>query len=406
MVLDADKNMFEGMLEGKRVIVATGASISLYRMPDVIRDLRREGADITVGMSEHSTAMVGPEVMRGASARPVMTESTGDIEHISLFIGQADNTALLISTASYDTIGKIANGIADDIPAIFFSFAFGHGVRTVIAPAMHRDMMLNKVNSRNLAFLKENGVSVIEPSFDDEKAKLSESRNIVDGVCRAFYGNELKGRNVLIISGRGEEELDPVRVITNKGTGFTGYWFARNSYRLGADQITYVGNSTVDLPAYVTHRKCYSTDEIMERTLEELSKKKYDVVLVPASLSDFRVKERSGKKISSGKEHTITLAPREKIIREIRKSHEGFLGVFNLSEETDMKKIRDKYSDIRPDLIMCNDYTPGDGPFGMSTNSYRILLKDGEVDLKDEWKPAFTLKVLRIVTELLGKGSA
>lgn len=406
MSIEADKNMFEGMLENKSVVVATGASISIYRMPDVIRDLRREGARTVVGMSRNSTKMVGPEVMRWASENPVITEITGEIEHINLFIGKKEGTALLISPASYDIIGKIANGIADDVPEIFFSFAFGHGVRTVIAPAMHKDMMQNKINKRNIDSLKENGIGIIEPSYDEEKAKLSDSRNIVDGVCRAFYGEELKGKRVLIVSGRGEEQLDPVRVITNKGTGFTGYWFARNSYRLGADQITYIGNSSMDLPLYVTYRECYSTDDIRDAAIDELSSNKYDIVLVPASLSDFKIKETSNKKISSDEEHKITLAPRGKVIKEIRKSHKGMMAVFNLSEEKDSEKIRAKFSEISPELIVCNEYGTKKGPFGKNTNSYRILLKNKEIEIKDEWKPVFTLKVLRLLSEQLRKESA
>ena len=145
---------FENMLNGKTVVVGTGASISIYRVPDLVRDLRREGADVVVIMTANSQELINPEVMRWASENQVITKITGKIEHISLFQTDPKNTAFLVSPASYDLIGKMANGISDDPVSLSFSFAHGNGNPVVIAPAMHKAMMTNPINADNLRKLQ------------------------------------------------------------------------------------------------------------------------------------------------------------------------------------------------------------------------------------------------------------
>lgn len=405
MLKGADDKRFAGALKNKRVILATSASISVYRIPDLVRDLRREGAEVIVAMSENSSKFVSPEIMRWASENEVITEITGKIEHIKLFSGRRDDTVLLVAPASYDTIGKMANGVSDNVPSLMFSFALGHGTKIVVAPAMHLDMMRNPINLRNVGTLKDNGVDVLEPIYSEGKAKLSENDKIIDHVCRCFYGEELKGRSVMIISGRGDEPIDPVRILTNKGTGFTGYWFSRNAFRMGADRITYVGNSNYEIPSYVNYIKYYDTGEITEAVKRELSSNKYDAVLVPASLSDYVVEQKSPSKLSGSKIQEIRLLPREKTINVIREMFKGVLVAYHLASDEDTTKIRKSFERSRPDFIIYNDYKAEAGPFGDVTNRFTIITENEEKVMTEASKSEATLKILRLVSDKLGKAA-
>ncbi len=379
---------FENMLSGKKVIIASSASISIYRIPDLIRDIKREGAKTVSAMSRSAVSMIGKTIMEWATGNPVVTEITGNIEHISMF---DENTVLLVAPASYNTIGKMARGISDSIPSLFFSYALGHGNKIVVVPAMHRDMMENPVNKENIETLKKMGVLVVEPEYDDTKAKLADNDRIIDHLCRAIYGDELSGKKVLIISGRSELPIDQVRVITNRSSGYTGYWMARNAFRLGASVITYVGNSQYSIPSYVTYMEKYNLKEIIIETNTYITIEKYDYILMPMALMDFDTQENKGK-LDSGKDQNIILTPRPKVRDRIRDMAPGSLMVlFNLDSEKSFDKKKFEKSD--PDIIILNSFDKS--PFGETNNDYIIVSGEKRDELKNMNKADLSLEIFR-----------
>ncbi len=379
---------FENMLSGKKVIIASSASISIYRIPDLIRDIKREGAKTVSAMSRSAVSMIGKTIMEWATGNPVVTEITGNIEHISMF---DENTVLLVAPASYNTIGKMARGISDSIPSLFFSYALGHGNKIVVVPAMHRDMMENPVNKENIETLKKMGVLVVEPEYDDTKAKLADNDRIIDHLCRAIYGDELSGKKVLIISGRSELPIDQVRVITNRSSGYTGYWMARNAFRLGASVITYVGNSQYSIPSYVTYMEKYNLKEIIIETNTYITIEKYDYILMPMALMDFDTQENKGK-LDSGKDQNIILTPRPKVRDRIRDMAPGSLMVlFNLDSEKSFDKKKFEKSD--PDIIILNSFDKS--PFGETNNDYIIVSGENRDELKNMNKADLSLEIFR-----------
>ncbi|MGC8608736.1 MAG: bifunctional phosphopantothenoylcysteine decarboxylase/phosphopantothenate--cysteine ligase CoaBC [Thermoplasmata archaeon] len=388
-----DKNSYARMLEGKTVIIGTTASISIYRIPDLIRDLRREGASVIVGMSSNSSELVDQEVMKWASENEVVTKITGYTEHINLFLNEPEKKVLVIAPASYDTIGKIAGGITDTIPTLFFSFAFGHGVKTVIAPAMHRSMMENPINIENVNKLKNLGIDVVDPIYDDEKAKLSTNAIIMDHVCRSLYSG-LHGKSVLIVSGHGDEPIDPVRSISNGGTGYTGYWLSKIAYRMGASRVTYVGNSVSEIPEYVNYIETYRMDDFERKTIEEIEKG-YDIVIVSASLSDFAIDDYSDRKISSDSALALKMKPRKKLTDQIRERFNGKLVVFRLTD--DINEDASSHFKSKPDMIVINSYRKN--PFGKTTNSYRIIYEGKHEDYSDLPKPLLALKIMEMLVK-------
>ncbi len=401
-MLEADPDKFTSSLKGKRVIVAVTASISIYRVPDIIRDLRREGAEVIAGISREASAMISPEIFRWATANQPVTEISGEIEHVSLFEGDAGSTILLVLPASYNFIGKAASGISDDVPSLFFSFALGNGNGIVLSPVMHEGMMINPVNRQNLEKLQSLGVSIVPPRMESGKAKISESAKIIDYVIRAFNGKKLEGKKVLIIGGHGEARIDPVRMITNSGTGFTAQWLLRNSFRLGAGKICFVGNCNYGVPDYVEHHSAYTFEEFRDGTVSLLEKEKFDVVINVASLPDFRVKEKIEEKIDSARPAVLDLIPVEKLNRIIRGKHIGKLVTVKLESRFDAEATLEGVKSYSPDIVVFNPYLNEGAPFGSVSNSYTILKGSETIEIGKMAKPEMTRALLEEIIKLFG----
>lgn len=384
------KNIQWPALKSRRVIIGTSGSISIYRIPDLIRDLKRHGADVTVGMSGSSEALVGKDVFKWASDNDPVLNISGDIEHIKLF-GDGLNTALLLAPASYNLIGKIASGIADTVPSLFFAQAFGLNIPVIVAPAMHRGMLENSILAENMQKLRDLGILFVEPELDPEKARLSSQNNMLDHVYRAFYGNILNGKKILIISGRTEESIDPVRTVTNRSTGTTGYWLSRNAFRMGAEKIVFAGNTSEEVPPYVDSHLIYETDKLYREVETLLSEDTYDLILVPAAVSDFYTEKRK-KKIKSSKKVELSLNPREKLLDRIRKKHTGFLAAFRLNEND--AGIREHFKSSSPDFIVFNQIAEESAPFGESTASYRVFTGKSDYEINEGKKDEATFRLL------------
>ena len=380
-------------LQSRRVVIAVNASISIYRIPDLARDLVREGAEVICALSNSAQKLVSPEIFRWATGNQPVTEISGNIEHISLFRDKK-NTVLLIAPATYNVIGKIAAGISDSIPSLFFSYAFGHGCSVIIAPAMHEDMLRNPIAVDNIRKLQSLGVKFVQPRIEDEKAKIQENNLMIDEIYRSFYGKLLEGKRFLIISGRSEESIDPVRVLTNRSTGLTGYWFARNLYRMGAASTTLIGNSEYDLPAYVNHIRGESSDSYYTETRNELRTESYDAIIVPAAISDFQVKE-SKTKLPGNRDYSIDLKPRGKLVDEIRKNFTGKKISYKLSEEfKGLNKMNEN------EYIVYNKIKPNGGNFGHTSVNYTVYHGNEKQEISGLNKEDITWKLIIHVMEI------
>ena len=400
MMLESDPDRFVSSLKGKRVIIGITASISIYRVPDIIRDLRREGAEVIAGMSREACEMVSPEVFKWATGNPVITNITGHIEHVSLFEERPGDTMLLVCPASYNFIGKAASGISDDVPSLFFSFALGNGNPIVVSPVMHEGMMVNPINKENLAKLEQLGVSIVPPRVESGKAKISEPDKIIDCVSRSFTGGLLSGKNILVIGGRGEESIDPVRKITNSGTGVTASWLIRNSFRLGAEKLVFIGNSSMGIPDYATHKEAASFAEFRKATEETLQNHDFDLVVNVASLPDFSVENKFTEKIDSSMPMELRLKPQEKLNNLIRAQHRGTLVVFKLSEKKNIEETRKNFEKCEPEIIVFNSYSNKVMPFGTVMNDYTAIKKDKVIEMGKLSKPEMTLSLLKMAKDL------
>lgn len=361
------------LLGGKNIVMIVSGSISAYRTPDIIRDLKRSGARVKVILSSSAEQIIGREAMEWASEEPVITSLTGNMEHISLFDVDRENTVLLVCPATYNMIGKFAGGIADDTASTVFANALGTMIRTVIVPAMHMEMYESPVLRENMLKLKGYGVDFVSPRVEDGKAKLMWSEEIIDTILRRGNNN----RTILIISGKSEVAIDPVRSLTNSSSGYTGICMAREAYRDGYDRIIYVGNSEYRIPYYCEFVKCNQTDEYYKIAEELVRNQKIDLIVIPAALSDFTVEKRD-EKISSNESVSLVMKPREKLVDSI----EGIMKSFKLHVPIIRFKLTNrKYVPETPDQVTVVNMVQ-EKPFGVKMNRYVIY--DGEKKLMEK----------------------
>ena len=381
-------------LLGKEIVIATSGSLSVYRVPDLVRDLRREGANVRVAMSPDSAKLVSPELMKWASGNDVATGITGNVEHISLLEG--GNKTLLIVPATYNTIGKMASGITDSVTTALFSHAIGNGNPVIAVPVMHLSMFTNPVMTRNMEFLREIGVRFVNPVELQGKAKIPANDSVIDETIRSFAGVQA-GKKVLVITGNGYSEIDPVRVITNRSSGETGYWLSRALYRMG-NHVTVLGNVPRELPQQIKISEAFSVKEYFDG-IKSLLKEAYDMVVVPAAIPDFMV-EKSSKKLSSSTKQEIQLVPQAKLLEAIRKLHRGVVVPFRLTSKDDRDHL-EHFREIGAEAVVANHYDTGTTPFGSGRGMYLFVSPGSEEEIIAETKEESCSKIASLLAGLV-----
>jgi phosphopantothenoylcysteine decarboxylase/phosphopantothenate--cysteine ligase len=361
-------------LKGQEITMVVGGSISAYRTPDIIRDLKSNGASVKVILSNAASKIIGKQTLEWASEMIVLEELTGLMEHINFFSSNDLHKTLLICPATYNMVGKMANGIADTPAETIFANALGMKINTVIVPAMHLEMYLNPIFQRNINALKAEGVKFVEPRIEDGKAKIMWTEEIIDTILRKKSTKE----KILIVSGKSELRIDPVRSITNKSTGYTGITLTRQAFVSGYEEITYIGNSDYRIPYYCKVIPCEEIDQFYKLSTDKIKENEYDFIFIPAALSDFSL-EPSPTKIKSEKLIDIHLKAREKLIDNIRQLIKEKMYITKLVR---FKLGDDNYvGEKNNDIIVFNNVSQL--PFGTKGNHYKIfkgeqILKEGD----------------------------
>jgi len=345
-------------LIGKRIVLAIPGSIAAVECVKLARELIRHGAEVHAVMSENAQKIIHPYAMEFATGNPVVTEITGFIEHVEL-AGEHENKAdlVLVCPATANTISKIACGIDDTPVTTVVTTAFSH-TPIMIAPAMHSTMYEHPIVVENIEKLKKLGVEFIQPRFEEGKAKVATIDEIVYRVIKKLHPKTLKGKRVLVTAGATREYVDPIRYITNASSGKMGVAIAEEAEFRGAE-VTLI-RTKGSAPSFVGNQiEVERVEEMLEAIEEELKSKKYDVVVLTAAVSDFRVKEKAGVKIKSGKPLTLELEPTPKIINRVKELQPdvflvGFKAETGLSEEELISAARKQIEKAGSDLVVAN----------------------------------------------------
>ncbi len=347
-------------LSGKRIVLCVAGSVAAYKSIELARLLMRRGANVKCVMSGASTKLIKPDYMKWATGNHVITKLTGNMEHIDL-ADYKRSDLIIVYPSTANTLGKLANGIDDTPISTVLTVGFGSKTPILMGLAMHASMYENAAVRKNMQFLK-NKMDFLSPQMIEGKAKAPEPEDVLDFVLTKFgQSKKLKGKKVLMTAGPTVEKIDPVRVMTNTSTGKTGTLLASELVSAGAKVTLVYGPGTAEPPkgAKIIHVKTVS--EMFSAVKKEL-RKKFDVVILAAAVSDF-IPKNSNSKIKSNRSTAIKLTKAPKIIDHIKKIHKGILIGFkaeaNVSKKELVSRARKKLKESDADLMIANDIGSG-----------------------------------------------
>ncbi|MBT0662837.1 bifunctional phosphopantothenoylcysteine decarboxylase/phosphopantothenate--cysteine ligase CoaBC [Geobacter pelophilus] len=373
------------MLKGKIVILGVTGGIAAYKAVELLRLLTKAGAVVHVIMTKAATEFVAPLTFQTLSGNPVHLElfnliSEQEIGHISL----ADRADLfLVAPATANFIGKVANGIADDL---LTTTIMATKAPVLIAPAMNCNMFDNPIYQENEQKLRSSGYRFVDPVTGqlacgwEGKGKMQEPVVICEAAIALLARQDLAGETVLVTAGPTREEIDPVRFVSNHSSGKMGYAIARAARRRGAKVILVSGPVCLESPYGVETVRVKTAVEMRDAVMSRVAEA--GIVVKSAAVADYRPVKRAGSKIKkSDGALSIELEKNPDILAEIGQSKQGAIVVGFAAETDDLlanagKKLEKK----NLDMIVANDIgEPGAG-FDLDTNIVRILYRDGRVE--------------------------
>ena len=314
-------------LLGKKIWVGVTGSIAAVEVVGIVRELLRHGAEVRIVDSKSALELVGEKALEFACGQPIVKGITGQVEHV---VAGLEADLLILSPCSATTIGKILHGIGDTTPSLFAMSCMGAGVPLLIAPAMDGKMEYSKIVQQNLEQIR-GLATVVEPRREEGKVKLADKESIVAHACKIVGPRKLTAKRVLVVGGGTIEAIDDVRCITNHSSGKMALSLANAAFSMGGDVDLWLGNSEVEINNWLNSKRFRSLDDL-EEMVDNMDR--YDVVLLPAALADFKPIQKSGK-IESGKKIEIELEPTEKLLPKLREKHKGVLISFKLEAGLD-----------------------------------------------------------------------
>jgi phosphopantothenoylcysteine decarboxylase/phosphopantothenate--cysteine ligase len=393
-------------LEGKKIVLCITGSVAAYRAIDLARLLMKHSADVYAVMTESTTSMLlNPEIMKWATGNDVVTNLTGNLEHIILAdYGMSD--LIIVYPCTANTLGKVAAGIDDTPVTSILSVALGSKIPIIVAPAMHEAMYENIFVQQNVSKLKEHMV-FIEPKIEGGKAKVADPERILNATISILSNNApLSGKRVLVTAGSTIEYIDPIRVITNLSSGKMGIAIAQEAQRMGATVTLVYGHGTLS-PETGKIVRVNTGEEMYKAVVSELLSKRQDIAVMAAAVADFAPAKKSDKKINTklGKME-LSLVTTRKIIDEVKNnSKDTFLVAFKadycIPESVLIEKAYRKLKECDADIIVANDLGRKGSEPGSDKNEVFIVDRDKKiVHLPPESKAQVARKLLELVAKL------
>ena len=381
------KGSLSNMLEGKKITLCVTGSVAAVECVALSRKLMRHGAEVYTVMSKSGTEIIHPYLLEWATGNPVITELTGQIEHITLagkHEGRVD--LVLIAPSTANTIGKVANGIDDTPVTTTVSSAIGAKIPVVVVPAMHESMYDHPAVIENIEKLKTMGIEVVSPRMEEAKAKIPDVDTIVDTVLRVLGPKDLDGKRFVVTAGPTRGWIDRVWFMSNPSSGKMGIALAEELLARGATVTLITGPISESVPSNAEVRRVSTTQEMLDTVLEDIATLKADVFISAAAVLDYEPSEKEDRKIGSGSQDlSIKLVPTKKIIDEARKKFKdlfivGFKVESGLSEKELENRAREKIDAGICNLVIANDEQKEGAAFESDTNEVLIVGPGKSVD--------------------------
>ena len=371
------------MLKGKIVILGVSGGIAAYKAVELLRLLTKAGADVHVVMTRSAGEFVAPLTFQTLSGNPVHTElfnliAEQEIGHISL----ADRADLfIIAPATANVIGKIANGIADDM---LTTTVMATRAPVLLAPAMNSNMYTNPLYQENERKLAGLGYLIAPPEKGmlacgwEGEGKLAQPEAIFEAAVAAFAPRDLEGQTIMVTAGPTREEIDPVRYISNHSSGKMGYALARAARQRGARVILISGPVSLAAPAGVELVRVESADDMHAAVMAHVSA--CSAVIKAAAVADYRPAVRAGEKVKKGEAGlSLKLVKNPDILADLgRMAQRPFLVGFAAETCHLEEHATAKLSAKNLDMIVANDVSQPDAGFNCDTNRVVLFFRDGE----------------------------
>lgn len=396
------------MLENRHIVVGICGGIAAFKAAGLVSQLRQQGADVHCIMTEHAAKLVTPITFGELSGNDVTVDmfaniNKWDVEHIAL-ARLAD--LFVIAPATADIIGKVANGIADDMLS---TTIMATKAKVLFVPSMNTNMYENPIVQENIEKLKKYGYEFVEPESGhlacntNGKGRFPKLETIFDAIEKCLYGKGLlKGKKIIISAGGTQENIDPVRYISNRSSGRMGYAIARAAAMEDGD-VTLVSCTTA-LPVPSGVHIVYVHDA---RELDKAMNSYFDTcdaAVMAAAVSDYRPRVQATQKIKKEAHDSLTieLTQNPDILYGLgQKKKNQFLVGFAAETNDVIEHGKEKLKRKNLDMLVANDVAmPGAG-FNVPTNIASLLYKDGTM----EQYPKMTKEELgHIIVEKIAEG--
>lgn len=371
------------MLKGKTVVLGVTGSIAAYKIANLASALVKLHADVHVIMTQNATNFINPITFETLTSNKCLVDTFDrnfqyNVEHVSL-AKKAD--VFLVAPASANVIGKIANGIADDM---LTTTIMACKCKKIISPAMNTNMFENPIVQDNLKKLQHYGYEVIDPACgylacgDTGAGKMPEPETLLAYILREIaVEKDMIGVKVLVTAGPTQESLDPVRFITNHSTGKMGYAIAENCMRRGADVTLVSGPVSIAPPPFVKLVKVKSAADMAEAV--KACHKEQRIIIKTAAVADYRPAHVADEKIKKKEgDNVLELERTEDILSYLGANRQAgqFICGFSMETENMLENSRAKLERKNVDMIVANNLKVAGAGFGVDTNVVTFITKE------------------------------
>lgn len=372
------------MKDKKCVVVGVSGGVAVYKALDVISRLRKKDVEVHVIMTKSATEFVTPLSFQSLSQNMVITDmfaepKAWEIQHISL-AKKAD--LMLIVPATANIIGKVANGIADDMLS---TTIMATKAPVVFCTAMNTNMYENPIVQRNISLLKEFGYEFIEPASgrlacgDEGKGKLQDTEIIAEEtLIRLHSTKDLLGKKVVVTAGPTMVPIDPVRILTNRSSGKMGYSIAEEARERGAEVVLISGPTSLRKPNGIKVIDIKTNEDMFNAIKNEF--KDADIVIKSAAVADYKAKNYSNEKIKKTGDDLNLIFERDRdILKTLGDMKENQILVGFAAESSNLKEnAKGKLERKNLDYIVANDISKPETGFASDENKVTIISKSGE----------------------------
>lgn len=375
-------------MKNKCIVVGVTAGIAAYKICQLVSSLKKQGNEVHVIMTKEAEKFVTPLTFQTLSSQKVITDMftadyTPDVHHISL-AKKAD--LFVVAPATANIIAKIAHGVADDMLTTTF---LASTCPKMIVPAMNTNMLNNPITQDNIATCQKYGMHIMCSGAgylacgDVGAGRLPEPEEIEDAIASLVETDRyLQGRHVVITAGATQEEIDPVRYITNHSTGKMGYALAKEARNAGAKVMLISGKTNLPQPYGVDVVKVISAADMRECVVNNFEKA--DVVIMSAAVADYTPIEKADHKIKKAEgDLSIALKRTQDILLTIGKKKRENQVVIGFAMETEnlLENAAKKLQEKNANYIIANSIREPGAGFGVDTNIVKIISPTSVEDL-------------------------